>query len=343
MILVTGANGLVGSYLCRYLLRQGHSIRALTRENSDMRLVADIRDDIEWVKGDILDIISLEDAISGVKKIFHCAGFISYKNSNAFKLMQLNAVGTENLINVALQGGIEKFLHVSSIAALGRQGISGESVGEEAPWEMKKLSTGYARSKFAAEREVWRGIAEGLPAVIINPSIILGAGNWNNGSCKLFNTVYNGLKYYTTGGTGYVDVRDVARIAYLLMEGEITGERFILNAENIIYRDLLFQMADALHVARPPKHAGTFLSGIAWRTERVKEIFTGSEPVITKETARIANSTTCFLNNKISQALHYDFIPIAQTIQETANAFLEEKKDQIFHPLNFNACRPSAI
>lgn len=335
MVLVTGANGLVGSYLCRYLLLQGQSVRALRRSSSDLRLVADIADKIEWVEGDVTDLFALEDAMQGIKKVYHCAGYISYKKKNTEDLMRINAEGTTNVVNLALDLGIEKLLHVSSIAALGRTGKDGETVSEVAPWNMEHLVTVYAQSKFAAEREVWRGIAEGLNAVIINPSIIVGAGNWDNGSSKLFTTVYNGFPYYTEGTTGYVDVRDVARIAFLLMESNVDAQRFILNSENVNYRDFLQAIGAALKVQGPTKKAGPFLSGVAWRMEWLKSIFTREEPTVTRQTARIANSTTFFDNQKISKQLNYNFIPVQQSIIDTAHSFLMEKTDGKFHPLHF--------
>jgi nucleoside-diphosphate-sugar epimerase len=270
MILITGANGLVGSYLCRYLLNKGEKIRALKRTTSDLKLVNDIKGNIEWVDGDILDVSSLEKAMEGIEKIYHCAALISYAAADRKKLMQINVEGTANVVNIALDKKIGKLLHVSSIAALGRAGVNGEIVTEDTPWNHSRLTSDYSVSKFLAEREVWRGIAEGLNAVMINPSVIVGAGNWNSGSCRLITTVHKGFKFYTDGITGYVDVRDVVKISCLLMQSDVSAERFIVNAEDIIYRDYLFQVADALNVKRPQYKAGKFLSGVAWRAEWVK-------------------------------------------------------------------------
>ena len=333
MILVTGANGLVGSYLCRELLKQAVPVRALKRKESNLRLVADIADQIQWVDGDVNDIMALEDAMQDITHIYHCAGAIAYTAKHAQQVMRVNQQGTENVVNLALEKQVKKLVHVSSIAALGRTGKTGEHVNEDAPWNMKHLTTPYAQSKFAAEREVWRGIAEGLNAVIINPGLILGAGNWNSGSSKLFETVYRQFPFYTTGITGYVDVRDVVRIAVALMHSDIQNERFVLVSENVIFRDLMFMMADSLGVKRPSKEAGKFLSEIAWRLEWFKSLLSNDEPTVTRQTARIANSITYFDSTKIRQALNYAMISIQQTITETAQSFLHEKQDGKFHPL----------
>ncbi len=335
MILVTGANGLVGSYLCRFLVQQGKQVRAIKRPESNLRLVADIANKIEWVEGDVNDIGSLDDAMQGVEQIYHCAAVISYVGKNANHLMQVNVEGTANVVNLALDNKIKKLVHISSIAALGRTGKKDEVVTEATPWDRKNLTSDYSISKFLAEREVWRAIAEGLNAVIVNPSIIVGAGNWDSGSCKLFTTINNGFKYYTDGVTGYVDVRDVVKIVYRLMESEITGERFILNAENVSYQQFLVDIAKNLNVKGPTVLAGKTLSGIAWRAEWIKSLFNGKEPSVTKQTATIANKKVFFDNKKIRGTLNYEFIPVAKSIADAAKSFNMEKQDNKFHPLQF--------
>lgn len=335
MILVTGSNGLVGSYLCRYLLSKGEKVRAIRRPGSNLRLLQDIADKIEWVDGDILDIFSLEDAVVGIDKIYHCAAIISYAKSNKDLLMQVNVEGTANVVNVALDNGIKKLVYISSIAALGKTGKDNEVVNEQTPWERKNLTSDYSVSKFLAEREVWRSIAEGLNAVIVNPSIIVGAGNWNSGSCKLFTTIHNGFKYYTEGKTGYVDVRDVVKIVYALMESDINNERFILNSENVSYHDFLTTIAKELQVKGPTVKAGKFLSSLAWRTEWFKSLFNGSEPSVTKQTAVIANKKVNYENKKIVDQLQYNFIPVNRSIADAAQSFKAELKSGKFNPLLF--------
>ncbi len=335
MILVTGANGLVGSYLCRYLIWKGEKLRAIKRPESNIRLLEDIADKIEWVNGDILDVFSLEEAFVGIDKIYHCAAIISYSKSNKDLLMQVNVEGTANVVNIALDMGIKKLVFISSIAALGKTGKDNEVVTEQTPWERKNLTSDYSKSKFLAEREVWRSIAEGLNAVIVNPSIIVGAGNWNSGSCKLFTTVHNGFKYYTEGKTGYVDVRDVVKIVYTLMESDITNERFILNSENVSYRDFLTTIAKELNVKGPTVKAGKFLSSLAWRTEWFKSLFNGAEPSVTKQTAMIANKKVNYENRKVVEQLLYQFIPVEKAIADAATSFKSELKTGKFNPLKF--------
>lgn len=335
MILVTGANGLVGSYLCRYLLMQGKQVRGLKRNSSDFRLIADIKDKIEWAEGDILDILSLEEAMEGIEQVFHCAAFISYSKKDEKKLMSVNVQGTANVVNAALEKNIQKLIYFSSIAAVGRTGKDGEIVNENIPWDRKTINSDYSLSKFLAEREVWRGIAEGLNAVILNPAIIVGAGNWTSGSCRLFSTVHDGFKYYTEGVTGYTDVRDVVKIAFQLSQKETKGERFVICSENLSYHDFLTSIGKALNVKGPTVKAGKFLSGIAWRAELIKSLLTGKAPQVTKQTSRIANKKVYFDHGKIVALLNYEFIPVKRSIDDTAASFTKELETKQFYPLTF--------
>lgn len=330
--LITGATGLVGSYLARYLLLKGEKVRAIKRKESNLKLVSDIADKIEWIEGDINDVDTLLEATEGVDYVYHCAAIISYVKRDRDRMMQINVTGTANVVNVCLEQKVKKLLHVSSIAAIGRSGMH---VLESNKWETNNATADYSISKYLSEREVWRGVAEGLNAVIINPSIIVGSGIWNSGSCRLFTTVHNGFKFYTEGITGYVDVRDVVRIAYALMQSEIQAERFIVNSENLMYRNYLWMVADALKTKRPPYKAKKFMSEIAWRADAFISMLTGKTPTVTKATARIANKQFYFDNSKIVQALQFNFTPISQTVNDTAAAFLMEKKTGNYSPIEF--------
>ena len=209
MILITGATGLLGSYIARYLVAAGLPVRAIKRATSDLSLLAEAKDQIEWVDADVLNIPSLEDAFQGVSYIYHSAAAISFKKSERERMMKINIEGTANVVNVANYMGVQRLLHVSSVAALGK-GKTDTMLNEDAVWEDSPYDTGYGLSKYLGELEVWRGMVEGLDAVIINPSTILGAGRWSDSSTRIFSKVEEGLSFYPKGSNGYVDVRDVA-------------------------------------------------------------------------------------------------------------------------------------
>jgi nucleoside-diphosphate-sugar epimerase len=237
-------------------------------------------------------------------------------------MYQVNTDGTANVVNIALEQNVKKLVHISSVAALGRLSGGGH-VNEEKKWEESRINTHYARSKQRAEMEIWRGMAEGLEAVILNPSTILGYGDWNTGSCAIFRNIYNEFKWYAPGLNGFVDVEDVARAAVLLMEKEISGERFIVNADNWHFKKLQDTIADGFGKKRPGRESTAFLLRIACRIENMRSWFSSHRPLITRESIKVALSQTWFENDKILRALpDFSFMPLEKSIQKACEKYL---------------------
>jgi dihydroflavonol-4-reductase len=327
MILVTGGTGLVGAHLLLALLKDGHSVRALRRRSSSMKLVTTVLGKdvtsplLEWFEGDVLDVFSLSEALEGITKIYHAAAVISFQEADVPAMMKINIEGTANVVNIALSKGVRKLCYVSSIAAIGRS-EPGEIITEKTPWKTSPNNSNYALSKYGAEREVWRGTVEGLDAVIVNPSIIIGPGDWEHGSSKMFKQVHKGLKFYTSGINGFVDVRDVVRAMIQLMESPIKNERFIVSSENYPFRAFFNEACAAFGKPTPAIKAARWLGSITWRLEALRSFFTGSRPLITKETARSANQRYYYSSEKLIRALNFSFIPVQQSIRETAAVFI---------------------
>lgn len=325
-IFLTGATGFVGSYLARYLVASGHEVRALRRVSSPLHLLADAAEKIEWIEGDLQDESLLEEAMRGVDAVYHSAAVVSYDAADAEMMLRVNGEGTANMVNAALYAGVSKFLHVSSIAALGRKEFVSH-FDERASWENNKLNTSYAISKFKAECEVWRGMEEGLKAVIVNPSVIVGAGYWHLATGQFFSQVRKGLSFYPQGSTGFVDVRDVARASIALMDSDISGERFILNGSNQSYLNLFSQIAKCMQ-KRPPRWLlRSWMAGIAWRAEALRAKIFGTKPLITPEILRTVQNSFSYSSEKIQQQLGYSFLPFEQTIAETASIYMDSQKN----------------
>lgn len=322
MVLITGGTGFIGANIIKELLKNGHSVRALRRSNKLPFFISpEIADQVEWVDGDVLDLFSLEDAMNGINTVIHSAAIISFLKKERKKMYKVNVDGTANVVNMALEKKVTRFVHISSISALGRT-IDGDHVNEEKKWTESKLNTHYGISKRKAEIEVWRGMAEGMNGVIINPSTVLGFGDWHNGSCAIFKNFYKEFPYYTKGINGFVDVDDVAKLTVLLMESSIMGERFIISAENREFRWLMDKVADGFKKKRPTKEATYFLSEIAWRWEKMKAFITGKNPLLTKESAKIARSKTFWENEKILKALPgISFTPLEETISNACRNY----------------------
>jgi len=324
MVLVTGGTGFLGSYVIKELVKKDYSVRAIRRNTSKLPfyIPSEIFQKVEWVEGDILDTVSLEEFMKGVDAVIHSAAIISFHKNNRQQMYHVNVQGTANVVNAALEKNVSRFVHISSVAALGRSKISSQ-VNEEKKWQKNKTNTNYAISKYRAEMEVWRAIGEGLNAVIINPSTVLGYGDWNTSSCRIFKTIYDEFPWYTTGINGFVDIEDVARAAVLLMESNISEQRFIASADNWSFQQVFNTIADAFGKKHPHRRVTPFLGSIAWRIEKMKSLFTDSVPLLTKESARVAHSNTFFGNDKLLKALPgFSFTPLQESIQKACKKYL---------------------
>lgn len=298
MILVTGASGLLGSHLVQELVKQDKKVRAIYRND----IPSNMPDGIDWVKGDILNILSLEEAMKNVDEVFHCAAMVSFNPKKKEILHKTNVEGTANVVNACLSCNIKKLLFVSSVAALGK--IKGAKlIDEKMNWTEDGDNTEYGKSKYLAEKEVWRGIAEGLHAVIINPVIILGAGDWEKGSSEIFKSAYNQFPWYSNGVTGFVDVKDVVKAMLMLMQNTSNNERYIICAENLSFKEVFTEIAKNFGKREPFLKVTPFLASIVWRLEAMKASITGKEPLLTRETAKAALSKVNFNNEKLLSCL----------------------------------------
>ncbi len=324
MIFITGAAGLLGSVLLEELLSKGEKLRAIYHT----RPIALHHPNLEVLQCDLLDVVRLEEVLDGVTHVYHCAGLVSFSKRDYAKLFTINVEATANLVNAAIAAGVQKFVHVSSVAALGR-------IREQAPitekmnWTPATSNSRYGETKFLGEMEVWRGVAEGLKAVIVNPTIILGAGDWDEGSTAVFKSVYQEFPWYTPGTTGFVGVHDVARAMIMLMHSEISSERFIISAHNTSYQELFNSIADAFHKKRPYKQPTRWQAKLITLLEAMKSKFTGKEPLLTKETAATAFAKVTFDNSKLLKALPgFEYEPLDKTIKDTCAA-LQQKLNSI--------------
>ncbi len=334
MILVTGGTGLVGTHLLLELINEGETVRALYRDKKSIEKVKQVfkwnnlspnlvDEKIEWVKSDILNPEDFKNCFEGIIQVYHCAAMVSFNKKDKEKLFQTNINGTANLVNLCIHYKIEKLCYVSSTAAVGKAPKNGIRT-EDCQWKDDGVSN-YSVSKYLSEMEVWRGIEEGLNAVIVNPSIIIGPGDWNNSSSNLFLKAWKGLKFYSSGANAFVDVRDVTSSMISLMKSDISAERFLIIAENISFRDLFNQIATALKKPLPNIKAQKWMVNTLWKVEAIKSFLFGSTPLITKESAESAMSITRYSNKKIKDTLKKDFISIEESIKYTATIFLNDK------------------
>lgn len=314
MILITGATGFLGAELAKQLADKGETIRCTKRETSIIPMLLLPYTQIQWVMADMLDIFALEDALDGINRVYHCAAWVSLKQAEKAPMIRTNVNSTANLVNLCLNRDI-KLVHVSSIAAIG-EAKPGELITENHHLDIMAENDGYAISKLESEMEVWRGIAEGLNAVIVNPSLIIGANAGTDGSGQLFETVRKGLKFYTEGSAGFVDVEDVAKCMIALMESDITAQRYIISAENRNYKELTAEIAKGFNVPPPAKLAKPWMMGLAWRAAAAYAYLIRQSPAIDKIAAQSASQVKDFDNSKIRSAIAIEFKPISKSIIE---------------------------
>ena len=360
-VFITGATGFIGSHIARTYLDNGHPVAVLHREGSGYGMLADVADRVIWHVGDILDIPSLEAAINPNRSrsgmpvmrqpdhgrcagaipdvsvdVIHAAAIVSFVPKDRDQMEKVNVEGTANVVNVCLKAGVRKLGYVSSVASLGKPVAKGEEVGEstviteDQKWEESPLNSNYAKTKYRAELEVWRGVAEGLNVVMVNPTVVLGAGDWTRSSLQLIKYVHDERPFYTDGLVNYVDVLDVAESLYRLMQSDITGDpdrddgpadrRYILNGGTIPYRALLGQIATAIGKRPPTVRVPPLLTRMLWPIEAVRSWLTGGTPLITRETARSASAQYRFDGHKIEQVTGFQYRPLSETLRRVADA-----------------------
>jgi nucleoside-diphosphate-sugar epimerase len=334
MILVTGGTGLLGGHILHCLLQEYPRVAALRRPSSNPDTVREIFSfypgdaeakmaRIEWRTGDLLDRPALEKSLDGVTLVVNCAAVVSFNPRDRQLLIRNNADGARNLSLCGVP-----VIHISSTSALG-DGPGNDPrfrIDEETPRNPSKRHSGYSESKFLSERVL---LESGIPVVILNPGIILGPGQWNRGSSLLIEQARKGISFYPFGGTGYVDVRDVADVTRLIAarlirnedcgEGQqasdsLLGQRFCLVGANLRYREFFNRMTDEFGTRNPSLYAGKLLTELAWRAEALQAAITRTQPRLTSEAARSSQRIGFFSSGKIRQCLNFEFRPVEETI-----------------------------
>lgn len=313
MIGVTGANGLLGSFIVRKLIEENERFIAFKRLSGDISLLTDVADKVEWRTLDLQDPVTMDVALEGVTSVIHCAAVVSFNPRHARRIAQSNIQGTHNIINACIASNVRRFVHISSVAALGR--TKGQTlINEKNKWVDNSLNTHYALSKYLAEVEVFRGQEEGLSTVILNPSVILAPADWTKSSAQLFKYAWDQRPFYIEGSLNYVDVRDVAKATYFLFRSGLENQRFILNAGSVSFKDFFSAVAGQFGVKGPHiKLSKNFLKIVA-SLEAFRGWISHSEPLITRETARLAGTYFTYENKKIKNSLGFEFETLEKTL-----------------------------
>jgi len=323
MVVVTGASGLLGIQLVKVLSAGNMPVKALYNKRLPAMLLGTVEANVQWEQVDILNYADLEEAFAGANYVYHAAGFVSYDVRDREELFRVNEEGTAYVVDACLACGVKKLGFVSSVATLGHPLRAGDLIDENSPVDENAPVSVYARSKQKAEREVWRGYAEGLDMVIVNPSIIIGEGDGVKSSSALFRKVYDEFPWYTEGSTGWVDANDVASAMVDLMHSSVCGERFVVSAENRSFKDIFTLMAKSMNKRPPYRKAAMWLVEIVWRFDWWKTRLSGSTPLLTHETAHAACTVKGYSSEKLLKALpNFRYSTLEESIDRSARYFL---------------------
>ena len=342
MIYITGGTGMLGAHLIHHLTVSGFQVRALKRKTSNLNQIKKIFSyystaeeagklfsQIEWVDGDLLDQDSVRPHLRGVDFIIHAAAMVSFHRKDRNAMLHNNVEGTANLVSLAIESGVHRICHISSTSALGNP-PEGVPASEEHVWNNSRKRTTYGKSKFLSEMEIWRGMHEGMDVLIVNPGVIIGPGNWNSGSPQFFTTIWNGFKFYTEGGTGFVDVLDVSKAIISLLDeahwDAAKNQRYVLVAENVKYRDFFNLIADHLGKKRPGIPAGDWLLALGWRMAWVASWFSASRPAITRESVSGSNQMSHYDGSRITRVIPFRYTDVGESVARVAKIFLEEHR-----------------
>lgn len=328
MILVTGGTGLVGCHLLYQLVLENKKVNALHRKNSNIEVVKKVFsfysqeykslfNKINWIEGDINDLSSLNHALKNITEVYHCAAFISFNRKDLEMMKKINIEGTANLVNCSIERKITKFCYVSTIAAVGERNNS--LIDEECEW--KENNNPYSETKHFAEMEVWRGIAEGLNAVIVNPGVIIGSGFWKRGSGAFITQVSRGMSYYPIGKTGFICVKDVVQIMIGLMKKNIFSQRFILVAENWKQKDFIYSICKNFNIEPPKKQASKSVMYLGLFVDLVRSKLLNKRRRLSRAIIKSGNSINEYSNEKIIKALNFKFSKVEDSIKETCKNF----------------------
>ena len=336
MDLVTGGTGLTGSHLLFELTKQGQRVRATKRVGSSIDYVRKVfslytsspnlqYDLIDWIEIDVLDYASVLEALQNIETVYHTSAIVSFNSKDSALVEETNVKGTANIVDACLTNNVKTLCHISSVAALGEPKNNG-IVDESCLWAKSKGQSAYAKSKFHGEMEVWRGAEQGLRVVIVNPSVILGPGRWNTGSGQLFGRISSGMPFYTEGVTGYVDVRDVAKaMVQLIADSSVVNERFILNSENISYKDTFSLISRSIKRKPPYIKVSPWVFSLLWPFITIIGVFMRKGVALSKENTKAVFSKTYYSSDKIKNRLKFDFIPLADSINFIGSVYSEKR------------------
>jgi len=329
-VFITGATGIVGSHMLIRLLRAGNNVRVFVRENSNRQVIKNALDynglsheRLEYVVGDISDPYGLKSAMADCEEVYHCAAMVSFDPLLTNRLVEVNAGGTANIVNACLELGVQRLCYISSTAAIGDVWVDGY-LTEQSAWTTDKGRSGYSLSKRYAELEVWRGREEGLNALIVNPGLVVGAGNWGESSTTIILSCENGMTLYPSGSNGFVGADDIARFCLEGMEKAWFNGSYLLIAENLSFKEFFGHCTDAFGSRTPKIGIPKSLAKVGQLLLMMLEALRINFLSITSQNIDSAYRTAVYSNEQ-AVAMGFEFMPVKSAIKKMVDQYKKEK------------------
>lgn len=314
-ILLTGGTGLVGSYLVKQFFHQGHHVSIFYRGKEGMEIPPGTWPiGIRWIRGDLHSLDDVREAMRGQDAVVHVAGMVSFSPKDKKSLARTNVDATRLWVDLAIEANMKRFVFLSSVAALGKP-KSKKVLDENTQWETGAPLSEYAKTKHLAEREVWRGIEEGLPAFIIAPSVVLGPSPVVRSSLKLLDFGRKDAKWSFPGLVNYVDVRDIADFISIAWEEEVRGEKYILSAGHISYTNFLSYCASLNGQLGPKRELSLPLLRFVALVETWRTCLLGGQPKVTLDMVNALQFPVSYNTNKSTSLTGFTYRGLEESLE----------------------------
>ncbi|MFY0644469.1 MAG: NAD-dependent epimerase/dehydratase family protein [Bacteroidia bacterium] len=326
---ITGASGFLGSHLVHYLLMEGHEVLSIKRSSTSMsefnvcaayyNLIDEFKDKLVWFDCELYDTIALSEIFRNCDVVIHCAGLISYLKSKRKELIRVNEEYTANVVNACLGSNVRRFIGISSTGALSKK-HDNKPIKESFDWDEGASYAFYGLSKYLGDKQIWRAKEEGLDVIVLNPGVILGYGDWNKGSLRLFRNAYTKFPFYSTGSTGFIGVEDLCKATVHFINSAEVNEQYVAISENLSFDKVSFMMAKAFKTKAPYIKVSGLMHTAIHQLISFKE-FIGIGGLLSRETSRSSVLKSQFDNSKLVNTLPFDLEPIESVIQKACLAY----------------------
>jgi|GEM_PF-1433917 len=332
-VLVTGGTGFIGSYIIRKLITEGFTkVHAIQRSTSSFDLIPSaIREKVTWHICDMTDFDELDRLVIGKEVIIHCAAVVSFWPRQYEMMHKINHLAVKRLVEIAEKHQVEHFVHLSSVEALGHQE---EWNNEESAYDESTALSEYSIAKHRGDLEIQ---SSSLNYTIYHPGFVLGGGHWEKAPLSFIKMIYDGMRFYPSGMIGLVDVRDIAQVLVdNLKNKSMYKSQYILVSDNVKHQYYFEEVARHLQLTGKFRRLKEPIISIAVFVESMKARFTKVAPLITRETYAISTKNLRYDNQKIANAIQFEFRTVEESLEDLCRCFMDTYPKQKYGYLHLD-------